>query len=165
MAEFSSDAIARAARVFQRKTLIRKGDCLLYPMRPDARGYGQINTGHGVVKAHRVAWEIEHGAIASPAIEIDHICHSRACCNVAHLRLANRGENLQNRAGATVASSTGLRGVVPKRDRFIAVVTVRGKAHRSPRSYATPEEAAAVASRMRRELMPFSAADQGVRSA
>lgn len=156
----SSDAMQRAAVIFKRKTLVPSGECLLYPQKPDAHGYGQINTGTGeVVKAHRVAWEIAHGSIGDSNVYVDHRCHNPRCVNVEHLRLASPGENLQNRKGATRASRTGFRGVYRKRGRFIAAVQIDGVNHRIA-SFATAEEAAVAAAELRRKLMPFSEMDR-----
>ncbi|MFT8551785.1 MAG: HNH endonuclease signature motif containing protein [Acetobacter okinawensis] len=55
-------------------------------------GYGAIQDGKKKVKAHRVAWEAEHGPIPSGQV-IRHKCGNRACCNVTHMELGTRAEN------------------------------------------------------------------------
>lgn len=150
----------RASRIFRSKELIEaEGGCLLYPAKPDGYGYGQINVGGKVVKAHRVAWEIANGPIEGPGVYVDHRCHTPRCVNVKHLRLASPGQNLQNRAGATCRSSTGVRGVFMSRGKYVAVCQVGGVVHRR-RGFDTVEDAAEYVSAKRRELMPFSEMDR-----
>lgn len=42
--------------------------------------------GHGHTMYHRFVWQREHGPIPE-GYEVDHMCKTRACCNVQHLRL------------------------------------------------------------------------------
>ena len=73
-------------------------------------GYGRIWHHGAMTRVHRVAWELVHGPIPA-GMMIDHLCHNRACCNVNHLRLATRVQNMQNRSGVGAITSTGVRGV------------------------------------------------------
>jgi hypothetical protein len=70
--------------------------CWLWTLSPDAYGYGRIGwTVRGInyrVYAHRLAWWLAHGPIPA-GLTVDHQCHTRMCCNPAHLRLLTRIEN------------------------------------------------------------------------
>lgn len=73
-------------------------------------GYARIWHDGRMVRAHRYVWEQAHGPIPN-GLEVDHLCHNRACCELTHLRLTSHAENGQNRAGAPKHSTTGVRGV------------------------------------------------------
>lgn len=75
----------------------------------DARGcrpwLGARRNGYGVVKrdgkvrqAHRVAWELIHGAPAPPTMEVMHTCDNQPCCAGAHLVLGTHAANMADRA-------------------------------------------------------------------
>lgn len=65
-------------------------------------GYGAIGLGRGVAKAHRVAWELEHGEIPAEGFSgyhgacILHLCDVRRCVNPKHMRLGTQAENLRD---------------------------------------------------------------------
>lgn len=73
-------------------------------------GYGLFRLGKGATTPHRYSYKIHKGEIPD-GIVIDHICHNRACVNPDHLRLATLSQNQENHSGATIRSSTGVRGV------------------------------------------------------
>lgn len=85
------------------------GDCLVWTGRVDSWGYGQIWNGTRIVGAHRYAWEAERGPIPA-GMELDHQCHKRTCCNLAHLRVATRKQNQEN-VGMRSDNTSGHRGV------------------------------------------------------
>lgn len=136
------------------------GRCIVWEGSLYGGGYGQLSVNGKVVPAHRYAWEMANGPIPT-GMDIDHICGNRACVNVGHLRVATRGENLQNLGGPTARSTTGVRGVSYHKGRnyWRSVVIVGGK-HYERRS-TTKDEAARKVEEMRRELMPFSKEAQG----
>lgn len=90
-------------------------DCIIWTGAASSGGYGSLRVNGRMVKAHRYAWERANGPIPE-GVEIDHICHIKACVNVEHLRPASRTENRRNLAGAYRNNrSTGVRGVTRKK--------------------------------------------------
>ena len=60
--------------------------CLLWQGAKHKQGYGVCRRDGTICKAHRVAWEAEHGAIPDGMV-LHHTCHQKNCVNVNHLRL------------------------------------------------------------------------------
>ena len=97
--------------------------CWLWTGRLSAKGYGaysytEYQSGrskegakHHSVPAHRYAWEKDNGPMPKAMSEMDHICHTPACVRPSHLRPVTSKQNNENRAGATVRSKSGVRGV------------------------------------------------------
>lgn len=61
--------------------------CWIWTAYKDRDGYGLSNRpkvmGRGSNRAHRIAYEIEHGSI--PPGHLDHLCRNRACVRPSHL--------------------------------------------------------------------------------
>jgi hypothetical protein len=99
-AEWLSLAGEQQARFWSK--VDRATSCWLWTAGKDKDGYGkfQVNSrrdGRQVQKhfrAHRLAWELEHGQLAAGLL-LMHSCDTPACCNPAHL---SPGTQLQNRA-------------------------------------------------------------------
>ena len=111
----SLDSPVRPQGMTKRETLDwyskPEGDCLVWTGPVDSNGYGALRAeGDSQVAAHRVAWEMVHGAIPEGVL-LDHRCWNRRCVNIEHLRYATRTENGQYRSGASSTSKTGVRGV------------------------------------------------------
>jgi hypothetical protein len=73
------------------------GPCWLWTASLDTKGYGQLNAGRrgaGMVRAHRVAYELAYGALPAGR-ELDHLCRRRSCVNPAHLEAVSRAENMR----------------------------------------------------------------------
>lgn len=78
--------------------------CWLWTAQIEASGYG-IASLHGKNnKAHRVAWEMEHGPIPE-GLTIDHLCRVRPCVNPAHMELVTSSENVLRGEGVFVRNS------------------------------------------------------------
>ena len=70
--------------------------CWIWMASRDSLGYGQINKGRhgeGVIRAHRVAYELLVGPIPE-GLELDHLCRVRACLNPTHLEPVTHRENV-----------------------------------------------------------------------
>lgn len=125
-----------------------------------ADGYGRFMINRVPRLAHRVSYELAN-ALLPPDLEVDHMCHNRACVNPDHLRLATRSLNGQNLRQARVDSSTGIRGVRYRKDtgRWSAQAQVDCKPYYLG-TFATAAEAEAAVVEFRRTHMPFSLMDQ-----
>jgi len=55
-------------------------------------GYGRVLVGGKNRLVHRVAWEVERGPIPDGMV-IDHVCRTRNCFRVEHLRLVTKRQN------------------------------------------------------------------------
>ena len=102
------------------------------------------------MQVHRYAWERVNGPIPTGKL-IDHICHNRACVDVAHLRIANKSQNNMNRHSANITSESGVRNVHKNHGSWKVRLRKGGKQHYYG-NFDSIEEAAAVAERARREL-------------
>lgn len=124
-------------------------------------GYGNFFNGNKMIGAHRYSWELSGGVLPA-GMQLDHICHIRACVNPAHLRLVNHALNAQNRSGTYAAS--GVRGVYPYKGRFRARFTLNGKVVHLG-YFNTIKEAEKVVVKARRECMTHSEMDKPYRIA
>jgi hypothetical protein len=138
----------------------KAGDCWLWTATQNPSGYGQIKVGGKMVRAHRVAYELEHGPIPDGLI-IDHICHTPACVRPEHLRPATRKQNQENRAGAQANNKSCVRGVSwnAASKKWAAQVQHNGrKVHIG--YFATVEEAESAAIAKRLELFTHNDTDR-----
>lgn len=126
----------------------------------DTGGYGTIRFRGRVQKAHRASLTIA-GIEVQPGMDVDHICHNRACVNPGHLRTATRKQNIENLAGAHKDNPTGARGVSwnEARQKYMARV-----GHHNVRLYLglfdSIEEANAAVVAKRNELYTHNDADR-----
>lgn len=70
----------------------KSGDCWLWKAGRDTNGYGAFERN----TAHRTAYELSVGPIPD-GLEIDHLCHVKACVNPAHLEAVTHRVNLGRR--------------------------------------------------------------------
>lgn len=136
-------------------------ECWLWTGHVMANGYGQFRLPDRTVLPHRWAWEQLIGPIPE-GVQLDHLptC-PKHCVNPAHLRLATNKQNAENRAGAQVNSTTGIRGVYWHRrfNRWLAKVQHHG--HQINVGYFdTPEEAERAVIAKRLELFTHNTVDR-----
>lgn len=116
--------------------------------------YVTIKVKRRVFRAHHLAWLYVHGEW--PAHQIDHINGDRSDNRIANLRLATPSENAQNKRKCGTRNSTGYLGATfhKQSGKFQAQIKYDGKA-RHLGLYDTPEQAAAVYLKAKREHHPF----------
>lgn len=74
------------------------GACHLWTASRDSDGYGMFRAGsltdgsRRLEKAHRLAWELEHGAIPD-GLTVDHLCFVRHCVRTSHMELVPQAVN------------------------------------------------------------------------
>ena len=125
--------------------------CLVWTGPGNGSGYGLIHFGGRAVRAHRYAWERQHGPIPE-GMQIDHQCWNRACVNIDHLRLATHQENQWNRSGAASGRKHDLpRGVHPRGNKYRAIVSSDGR-NLYFGTFSTVEEAEAAVIAARKNL-------------
>lgn len=82
------------------------GGCWLWKQAPIANGYGRTTVGYRRVLAHRLAWELTHGAIPD-GLCVLHRCDVRLCVNPAHLFLGIADNNADRDAKGRGANRHG----------------------------------------------------------
>lgn len=84
--------------------------CWVWTASRYSSGYGAFGTeNHKVQAAHRFAYLSIKGEIPE-GMELDHVCHNRACVNPDHLRICTHAENARN-TGLKVGNKSGYKGV------------------------------------------------------
>lgn len=79
---------------FAKKYRKNKDGCWIWQGKRDSDGYGGVRVGLKFKRAHRVSYEMETGEDIT-GLDIDHLCHIRACVNPAHLEAVTHKENMQ----------------------------------------------------------------------
>lgn len=72
---------------------VRPDGCIEWVGARSPDGYGRIAVNRVAVGAHRVAYELVHGAIPDDLV-VDHLCRNRSCINPEHLELVTNRENI-----------------------------------------------------------------------
>ena len=133
-------------------------ECWIWTASKNCHGYGRVRIHGKEISAHRAAWQFTNGAIPE-GMDLDHVCHVRACVRPGHLRVTTRKQNNENLS--VVRSSSGIRGVYwAKRDKKWEVrVGHNGKLH-SGGHYSDLVEAEAAAITLRNELFTHNNLDK-----
>jgi hypothetical protein len=71
----------------------KTGDCWVW-IGPLNRGYGMVSYLGETRRAHRIAYELQHGPIADGLV-LDHLCRNRACVRPEHLEAVRQATNAQ----------------------------------------------------------------------
>lgn len=130
---------------FDKKTK-RDGECLLWTGALPEHGRGKILVRGKPVVVQRFAWERVNGPIPAGGT-INITCGNRACVEPAHLRLASKTDNTWSRR----RPASGVKSVYAKGRGWGVQIWKDGHKHYRG-TYATVEEAAAVAETERKRL-------------
>lgn len=138
------------------------GSCWIWTGRLYRNGYGNAWNARKKVGqlAHRYAYEALVGPIPE-GMQLDHICHERACVNPTHLRPVTNKQNNENQQGNRINNRYGLRGVGfnKRTNKYRARVHHLGREYYAG-EYATPEEAAEAARQLRLSLFTHNDLDR-----
>lgn len=100
-----------SAALTQRVTRSADG-CWIWQGWKSRNGYGgmYVSALRRNMIVHRLAYFNATG-IDPGTLDVDHMCHQRACINPAHLRAVPHQVNSENRAGLSENNTSGVRGV------------------------------------------------------
>ena len=114
---------------------------------PDPLGYQYVTWRRKHYAVHRVVFLLAYGYLPDC---VDHIDNNPSNNRAENLRAATRLQNQHNRR-ANASSKTGVKNVTPHQGKWQVRFSIARKTYHFG-CYATLEEAAAVAARVRREL-------------
>jgi hypothetical protein len=83
-------------RLFQKVHICQRTDCWIWMGRLDHHGYGQMSVKDGMVRAHRVSFELHNGPIPD-GMKVRHTCDNQRCVRPTHLELGAQLDNIADR--------------------------------------------------------------------
>lgn len=83
--------------------------CWLWTGARTSDGYGSVRVEGRMVGAHRVAYELAHGAMPT-GTSVLHTCDVRSCVRPDHLFLGTQEDNVRDMVAKGRANLTGIRG-------------------------------------------------------
>lgn len=139
----------------------KSGECWIWTAATYSNGYGHfgVSATTGAL-AHRLSWELLVAPIPEGKM-LDHTCHTRACVNPGHLRIATAKQNLENPGILRRDNTSGVRGVNwhARAGKWRARVTHNSVEHHVG-LFADKAEAEAAAIAKRNELFTHNDADR-----
>lgn len=84
-----------AERLAKHSSIDVASGCVLWNGYVGHKGYGRINVGGSALLAHRVSYELSHGAIPRGAF-VCHKCDTPGCINPDHLFLGTNTDNMRD---------------------------------------------------------------------
>lgn len=100
------DYVTDPEESFKLRAVPAESGCLEWAGSLSKQGYGRITVDGKLVAAHRYAYSRVHGEIPQ-GMQVDHRCHNRKCCYLAHLRLVTPKQNRENASGLRSDNSSG----------------------------------------------------------
>lgn len=123
-------------------------------------GYGYMRVHGRQTLAHRYSLELT-GKTIPDGMQVDHICHNRACVNPDHLRLVTNQQNSENLAGPKTNNTSGVLGVgFDKRRNKYRVYVKRDGRQYSGGHHETLEAAEKAAKSLRTSLFTHNVLDR-----
>ena len=109
------------------------GGCWVWTRAVDHGGYGKatfrMHPKRWSTGAHRLSYLVFRGDIG-PGLQIDHLCHNRACVNPHHLEPVTPDENIRRATAARTASAACSRGHLRTEDNTYVRINAEGYVHR-----------------------------------
>lgn len=92
--------ISVSSRLVQGISHVNENGCIIWGMKPNVHGYGQMSIQtereKTVAKVHRITWMLHHKRNTIPGSHLDHTCREKLCINHYHLQEVSAKENLEN---------------------------------------------------------------------
>ena len=83
-------------RFWDKVEVLGADECWEWTASLSGNGYGYFRLDGRMVNAHRVAYELSHGAIPD-RLQVLHSCDNPPCCNPSHLFLGTHTDNMRDK--------------------------------------------------------------------
>lgn len=95
---------------FERSRLVPYSGCWLWLGATLRNGYGVVNVGGSVKRAHRESYQIANKILLPSSVDVCHRCDVRNCVNPDHLFHGSRADNMRDCANKGRTVIPGMRG-------------------------------------------------------